>query len=130
MTNYTEVQLKGTELDTYIAARFSKPVNSAGVVKTLNVHDFRQEFIDYNRGEQFTDDALTALFEWLIELVEDTGEPYDLDVIALCCEFTEYVDLAEIQANYSCTQLDTIDDLQGHTTVIEFNGGIIIQDFC
>tara|TARA_R110000823_G_scaffold233682_1_gene360040 strand:- start:997 stop:1386 length:390 start_codon:yes stop_codon:yes gene_type:complete len=129
MTNYTEVQLSGAELDTYIAARFSKPVSSAGVVKTLNVHDFRQAFIDYNRGEQFTYNALTALFEWLEELAEDTGTPYELDVIALCCEFTEYDNLAEVQANYSGTELESIDDLQDHTTVIEFDGGIIIQDF-
>lgn len=129
MTNYTEVQLSGAALDTYIATRFSKPVSNAGVVKTLNVHDFRQAFIDYNRGEQFTYDALTALFEWLEELAEDTGTPYELDVIALCCEFTEYEDLAEVQANYSSTKLDNIDDLQDQTAVIEFDGGIIIQDF-
>ena len=49
------------------------------IIKTLNVHDFRQAFIDYNRGEQFTYDALTALFEWLEELAEDTGEPYELE---------------------------------------------------
>ena len=99
------------------------------IIKTLNVHDFRQAFIDYNRGEQFTYDALTALFEWLEELAEDTGTPYELDVIALCCEFTEYEDLEEIQANYSSTKLDNRDDLQDHTAVIEFDGGIIIQDF-
>ena len=99
------------------------------IIKTLNVHDFRQAFIDYNRGEQFTYDALTALFEWLEELAEDTGTPYELDVIALCCEFTEYEDLEEIQANYSSTKLDNIDDLQDQTAVIEFDGGIIIQDF-
>ena len=99
------------------------------IIKTLNVHDFRQAFIDYNRGEQFTYGALTALFEWLEELAEDTGTPYELDVIALCCEFTEYGDLEEIQANYSSTKLDNIDDLQDQTAVIEFNGGLIIQDF-
>ena len=99
------------------------------IIKTLNVHDFRQAFIDYNRGEQFTYNALTALFEWLEELAEDTGTPYELDVIALCCEFTEYSDLAEVRANYSGTKLDNIDDLQDQTAVIEFDGGIIIQDF-
>ena len=99
------------------------------IIETVNEHDFRQAFIDYNRGEQFTYDALTALFEWLEGLAEDTDTPYELDVIALCCEFTEYADLAEVQANYRGTELNTIDDLQDHTTVIEFNGGIIIQDF-
>tara|TARA_R110000772_G_scaffold171124_1_gene283124 strand:- start:45 stop:347 length:303 start_codon:yes stop_codon:yes gene_type:complete len=99
------------------------------IIQTTDVHDFRQAFIDYNRGDQFTPSALTALFEWLEEFAEDTGTPYELDVIALCCEFTEYSDLAEIQANYSGTELDTIDDLQDQTFVIEFDGGILIQDF-
>ena len=99
------------------------------IIKTLNVYDFRQAFIDYNRGEQFTHAALTALFEWLEDLAEITDTPYELEVIALCCEFTEYADLAEVQANYRGTELNTIDDLQDHTTVIEFDGGIIIQDF-
>ena len=63
------------------------------IIQTVNEHDFRQAFIDYNRGEQFTYDALTALFEWLEELAEDTGTPYELDVIALCCEFTEYTQI-------------------------------------
>jgi len=129
MNNYTEIQLTGAELDTYIAARFSKPVSSAGVVKTLNVHDFRQAFIDYDRAGQFSYEGLGALFEWLEELAADTGMPYELDVIGLCCEFTEYSDLEEIQANYSSTKIDSIYDLHDHTSVIEFDGGIIIQDF-
>mgnify|MGYP006400071831 FL=1 len=99
------------------------------IIQTTDVHDFRQAFIDYNREEQFTHAALTALFEWLEDLAEDTDTPCELDVIALCCEFTEYADLAEVQANYRGTELNTIDDLQDHTTVIEFDGGIIIQDF-
>ena len=99
------------------------------IIQTVNEHDFRQAFIDYNRGEQFSYNGLTALFEWLEELAEDTGVPYALDVIALGCEFTEYENLQEIQENYSSTKLDNIDDLQDHTAVIEFDGGIIIQDF-
>jgi len=98
------------------------------IIQTVNEHDFRQAFMDYNRGEQFTYGALTALFEWLEEFAED-GTSYEMDVIALCCEFTEYGDLEEIQANYSSTKLDNIDDLRDHTAVIEFNGGLIIQDF-
>ena len=90
------------------------------IIQTTDVHDFRQAFIDYNREEQFTHAALTALFEWLEDLAEDTDTP---------CELTEYADLAEVQANYRGTELNTIDDLQDHTTVIEFDGGIIIQDF-
>jgi len=104
------------------------------IIKTVDIYDFRRAFTDYDRACQFSYEGLTALFEWLEELAADTGTPYELDVIALCCEFTEYRDLAEVQANLRDTASDIsylrcIDDLRDHTSVIEFNGGLIIQDF-
>lgn len=99
------------------------------IIKTIDLYDFRRAFADYDRADQFSYEGLEALFDWLEELSVETGEPYELDVIALCCEFTEYSDLSEIQANYSSTDIDSIEDLRDHTSVIEFDGGIIIQDF-
>ena len=99
------------------------------IIKTIDIYDFRRAFADYDRAGQFSYEGLGALFEWLEELAADTGMPYELDVIALCCEFTEYSDLTEIQANYSSTGIGSIDDLRDHTSVIEFDGGLIIQDF-
>jgi len=99
------------------------------IIKTIDIYDFRRAFADYNRADNFSYEGLTALLEWLEELADDTGTPYELDVIALCCEFTEYSDLTEIQANYSGTDIGSIDDLRDHTSVIEFDGGLIIQDF-
>ena len=99
------------------------------IIKTVDVYEFRRAFADYDRATQFSYEGLDALFDWLEELAEDTGTPYNLDVIALCCEFSEYSDLSEIKANYSGTAIDSLDDLRDHTSVIEFDGGIIIQDF-
>ena len=103
------------------------------IIQTVNEHAFRQAFINYNRGDQFSYEGMAALFEWLEDLADDTGTPYELDVIALCCEFTEYSDFEEVHANYSDLASDaairSIDDLRDHTSVIEFNGGLIIQDF-
>ena len=131
MSNYTTIQLEGAAKDAYIAAHFNipAPAQNAGVIKSLDVYDFRQAFQDYGRGAQFSYNALTALFEWLEELAADTDTPYELDVIALCCEFSEYSDLAEIQADYSGSDIDNIDDLRDLTSVIEFDGGLIIQQF-
>ena len=99
------------------------------ILKTIFSYDFRRAFADYGRTNNFSYEGLGALFDWLDELSTDTVTPYELDVIALCCEFTEYSDLAEIQANYSSTDIESIDDLRDHTSVIEFDGGLIIQDF-
>jgi hypothetical protein len=128
-TNYT-VELTGTERDEYIAQRFNKPEKSVGIYKTIDIYDFRRAFADYNRADQFSYEGLGALFDWLDELSTDTDTPYELDAsIALCCEFTEYSNLAEIKDIYSNTEINNIDDLRVYTTVIEFDGGIIIQDF-
>lgn len=131
MSNYT-TELTGTERDEYIAQRFNKEKQSdvyGGIVKTIDIYEFRRAFADYDRTNNFSYEGLEALFEWLDELSADTGTPYELDVIGLCCEFTEYSDLAEIQETYSLTDIDSIEDLRDHTSVIEFDGGIIIQDF-
>ena len=99
------------------------------IITTINLHEFRCAFADYDRADQFSYEGLDALYRWLDELAVAIDTPYELDVIALCYEFTEYNDLSEIQANYSSTYIDSIDDLRDHTSVIEFDGGIIIQDF-
>ena len=97
------------------------------IYKTIDIYDFRAAFTDYDRNNEFSYDGLNALFDWLSEMANDCTEPYELDVIALCCEFTEYSDLAEIKQAYNT--INTIDDLHDRTIAIEFDGGIIIQDF-
>ena len=99
------------------------------IYKTIDIYDFRAAFTDYDRADQFSYDGLGALFDWLDELSADTDTPYELDVIGLCCEFTEYSNLTEIKDIYSNTEINNIDDLYDNTIVIEFDGGIIIQDF-
>mgnify|MGYP006970164549 FL=1 len=48
----------------------------------------------------------------------------------MCCEYSEYDSLAEVQANYTSLELNDVDDLRDHTFVIELqNGGLVIQDF-
>ena len=93
---------------------------------TVNIYQFRNEF-EQTRPNNFSYDGLTALFDYLEEYEESCGTDVELDVIALCCEFTEYVDLAEIQQNY--TDIESMEDLNDHTMVIEFDSGIIIQNF-
>ena len=96
--------------------------------QTINFTDFQRAFTDCNREGNFSYEALKALFYWLEELEEDTGEEIELDVIALCCEFTEYESLEELQESY--TYIESLEDLHLYTQVIELdNGGLVIQDF-
>jgi hypothetical protein len=95
--------------------------------QTINFSQFHDAFWDHNRLDNFSYEGLKALFEWLEELDDSCGTETELDVVALCCEFSEYADLEEIQGNYDT--IESLDDLRDHTTVITFDSGIIIQDF-
>jgi hypothetical protein len=94
------------------------------MIMKLDASDFRQQFKNYNRENQFSPRGLDALFEYL----EEIDENWELDVIALCCDFTEYESLEELQKEYE--DIESLDDLRDHTSVIEFgNGELIIQAF-
>jgi hypothetical protein len=98
--------------------------------KTINLYDFERAFVDMNRAEQFSYEGKKALFEYLEQYEEDTGEDIELDVIGLCCDYAEYDNLDEFQRDYS-TGYKTLDDIRDETTVIEIEGtdGFIIQQF-
>ena len=64
------------------------------MIQTINVSDFRAAFHSMGRHEHFSYEGLGALFQYL----EETDPDYELDVIALCCEFSE----------------DTVEDIAEH----------------
>ena len=59
------------------------------IKQTVTESDFRDAFASI-RPDNFTYEGLGALYEYLNELSEDLGEDIELDVIALCCDYTEY----------------------------------------
>ena len=59
------------------------------IKQTVTESDFRDAF-QAIRPNNFTYEGLGALYEYLWDLSEDIGEDIELDVIALCCDFTEY----------------------------------------
>ena len=93
----------------------------------INFSDFVTAFRTHGRQDQFSYDALRVLFDYLEELEDDTDKPIELDVIALCCEYTE-ASVAEIIASYDvdipadsdedAERLAVLEYLRDHTTVI------------
>tara|TARA_R100000808_G_C2121191_1_gene132442 strand:- start:216 stop:590 length:375 start_codon:yes stop_codon:yes gene_type:complete len=61
--------------------------------QTVNSYDFEQAFRNAGRfggeNDNFSYQGLQLLFDYLAGWEEDTEEEIELDVIALCCEFTE-----------------------------------------
>jgi hypothetical protein len=66
---------------------------------TVHLNEFRDTF-QFIRPDNFSYDGLEILFNYLTELENDTGEDMELDVIALCCNFTED-SLSNIVDSYS-----------------------------
>ena len=95
------------------------------------------------RPNQFSRNALVALFDYLDQLEQDLGEEQELDVIAICCDWTEYADPIEAAEAYGweapeveegeerddTSDRKAIEFLQDNTRVVEFDGGILVLNF-
>lgn len=98
------------------------------IIQTVTKNDLYDAFSNMNRSDNFSHAALDALYDYLDEMSDDNGAPYALDVIALCCEYSEYSDLEELQGDYS--SVETMDDLEAQTFVIMIDeNSFIIQQF-
>jgi hypothetical protein len=96
---------------------------------TISEYQFRDWFTA-NRPNNFSYDGLKALFNYLEEYEDSTGEKIEFDPIALCCEYTEYENIKEFNKNYDY-DCKTLDDIRYYTEVIEIENSdsFIIQDF-
>ena len=87
---------------------------------------FHDAFVRMGRKTQFSYEGRATLYGYLAELVEDTGEPFELDVIALCCEFTEYENIEQYNFEYE-TDFYSWGDIEGLAAEIS-NGGAIVHN--
>lgn len=55
---------------------------------TVSFSEFSDSFRDI-RPDNFSYQALRILFHYFEQYEEDTGEDIELDVIAICCDFSE-----------------------------------------
>lgn len=100
--------------------------------QTVNSYMFVDAFNKAGRESQFSRAARFALFDYLEDLEDGSGEEIELDVVAICCDFAEYDNAIEAASEYGETFEDeqsALEYLQDNTQVIEFDDGIIIQNF-
>jgi len=88
---------------------------------TLTFCGFRDAFRAYERMDNFSYEGAQALFEYLEQYEEETGEELELDVIALCCDYTEDTPEA-IAANYSI-DLEDLDEEEQVEAVRDYLAG-------
>lgn len=118
------------------------------MIQTISQSTFIDSLRNVGRQDQFSYNALEALYKYFIGYEEDSNTQIELDPIAICCEYCEYDsawdamyeyqpedmptegeegdDLEEIQEKNEEAALGWLND---HTQVIEFKGGIVIQSF-
>lgn len=116
-----------------------------------NGYQLEQLFKECGRENHFSYEGFNALYDYLNQYSDEVGEDFKVDVIALCCDFTEYSDWEELYNNYSYSynnesktfkELEEDNELsdfrewvQDRTTVIKVTDyknnivGIIIQNF-
>lgn len=94
---------------------------------TVTLHDFRNEFQAMNRTNSFTYEGYEALYEYLLDLEDAMGRQQPLDVIDLCCRYTEYDCWADYQEAYPDT-LDQ-DDLESHVVAETSIGSYIVEEW-
>ena len=91
---------------------------------------FRDQFRQCGRGDQFSYEGLGLLFDYL----EEIDPQYDLDVIALCCDYSEGYP-SEIADAYGLEYEDNVGFdanavrayLEAHTSIVgETSTGAII----
>jgi hypothetical protein len=76
---------------------------------TVSRYDFERAFVDADRKENFSYEALGLLFDYFESYEEETGQEIELDVIAICCDYTEDT-IENIIANYSIDVEDMDED--------------------
>ncbi|MBL1419761.1 MAG: hypothetical protein COC24_004550 [Alphaproteobacteria bacterium] len=78
----------------------------------------QDHFVDAFRSSEtyknnFTIPALHALFEYLNDLEDESVVPLEFDMIATCCEYSEFESIADYNSQYSqeFTNRNEVDEL-------------------
>lgn len=116
------------------------------IVKEINENDFIEEFKNYHREDNFSYKGLIFLYNYLYDLSIDIDKPINLDIISLCCDYSEYKNVEDYLNDYenSHNQKEEYEEeedfkkrieeeINYKTTLIKFgndlNEGFIIQQY-
>ena len=99
------------------------------MITTITKSEFTASFHKMGRGNQFSHKGLLALYDYLEDLGEATGQQVELDVVALCCEYAEYENLKEFRNDYG-KWYETMEDVAHSTELIMIDeDSFIVQQF-
>jgi len=96
---------------------------------------FVDSFRACGRESQFSLPARRALFDHFEQVEEDSDTEITLDPIGIFCEWAEYPCALKAAHDYGSsgkendTEEAALEWLENRTQVVEFDGGIVIQQF-
>lgn len=108
--------------------------------QSVNFNDFVDAFHAFDRYDQFGYSALRVIFDYLEEYEDSCGVEVELDVIAICCDYTvqghtgiaqDYsIDLSDAEGDSDEEEQIVLDYLNDHTMVLgQCDTGIVYQVF-
>lgn len=84
------------------------------IIQTIStLGQFRDQFVNAGRKDQFSYDALGLLFEYF----DSADEQIDMDVIGICCDFCE-MDADEVRDSYSVDADTDVESFLEHNTLL------------
>lgn len=97
------------------------------IYQQVNFSEFYDQFMA-SRPDNFSYEALESLFEYFDNLAVEMDRPIELDVIAICCEYSEdtfadiaenyEIDISDCEGDEDCIADEVISYLENNTTVI------------
>jgi hypothetical protein len=116
-----------------------EPITVPDLNKSMKTIVSEFQFVDAfrlcGRETQFSVPARRALFEHFENIEQWTDTDIELDPIAVCCEWAEYPSALAaakdfgFQEGIDSKEESALEWLQNRTQVIEFEGGLVIQQF-
>jgi len=91
----------------------------------VSKYDFQDAF-NKVRPNAFSYQGLVALYDYLIEWENSTGEELELDVIAICCDFCEYESIKDFWKDYDKDEFPDLEKIREKTEVIMCSNGHFI----
>lgn len=108
---------------------------------TMNFNQFMDNWPE-SRKDQFSYDALSAIFDYYEEYTEGTNEEVEFDPIAICCEWSEAENAIEAYKQYHAEgeepdgetpedkEAAAMEWLENNTTSLKLeNGGVVYVQF-
>ena len=105
------------------------------IVQTLSKSSFIDAFKQSSRKDQFSYEALEAIFDYLEEYSDSTGDPVEFDIVAICCDWSEMT-WQDVAMSYDVDLTSCTDDdermgevesfLCDNTQFLELSDGVFV----